>query len=291
MTSKRALPPPSTGRITDTLNWLVQYERNEHDRTPDRGIPGVDGRPADVPIESVYSDTAATSSTTWPIHPFPLHLGPQRSVAAAPAARLHHPRQPVRQHLCHQRQGDKVTRAPLAAGSQGQQPHQQHRGGRPAADRPHRPSSAGGPGAGWQERTPSSTRTPARSPGRSLRSASPAHLQRRHEALQRRPSQVRGYGLYVQDQLSLGDWHLLAACAGMTSTVTSRRNDLGTREGDPLGHQPGAPAWAWCGAPSRSTPSTLLQQDLYPGGRGADRHHPGDKNNHLDPPHPALWGA
>ena len=35
----------------------MQYERNEHDRTPDRGIPGVDGRPADVPIESVYSDT------------------------------------------------------------------------------------------------------------------------------------------------------------------------------------------------------------------------------------------
>lgn len=48
--SKRTLLAPSANwEISDNLNWLVQYERNEHDRTPDRGIPGVNGRPADVP--------------------------------------------------------------------------------------------------------------------------------------------------------------------------------------------------------------------------------------------------
>ncbi len=51
-------PRPPTGRSPTSLNWLVQYERNGSDRTPDRGIPGVNGRPADVPIESVYSDTS-----------------------------------------------------------------------------------------------------------------------------------------------------------------------------------------------------------------------------------------
>ena len=41
---------------------------------------------------------------------------------------------------------------------------------------------------------------------------------------------VRGYGLYVQDQLSLGDWHLLAGLRRDDFTVTSRRNDLNKEE-------------------------------------------------------------
>jgi iron complex outermembrane receptor protein len=41
---------------------------------------------------------------------------------------------------------------------------------------------------------------------------------------------VRGIGLYVQDQLSLGDWHLLAGLRRDDFTVTSRRNDLDKEE-------------------------------------------------------------
>ena len=41
---------------------------------------------------------------------------------------------------------------------------------------------------------------------------------------------VRGVGLYVQDQLSLGDWHLLAGLRRDDFTVTSRRNDLDKEE-------------------------------------------------------------
>jgi outer membrane receptor for monomeric catechols len=148
VTSKRTLLAPSVNwEITDTLNWLVQYERNEHDRTPDRGIPGVDGRPADVPIESVYSDTrrdfiddvaqSTRSRFTWDIND-QWQLRQQLGYTT----------------LDSQFDNTYVTSVkgtgdprPLAAGSQGQQPHQQHRGRRPAANRPHRPSSAGGPGA------------------------------------------------------------------------------------------------------------------------------------------------
>lgn len=79
VTSKRTLLAPSVNwEINDKLNWLLQYERNEHDRTPDRGIPGVNGRPADVPKEYVYSDTrrdfiddvaqSTRSRLTWDIN-------------------------------------------------------------------------------------------------------------------------------------------------------------------------------------------------------------------------------
>lgn len=65
---------------------------------------------------------------------------------------------------------------------------------------------------------------------------------------------VRGYGLYVQDQLSLGDWHLLGGLRRDAFTVTSRRNDLDKEE--TLSVTSLSPVWAWCGTPSRSTPST-----------------------------------
>jgi iron complex outermembrane receptor protein len=41
-------------QLTPDLNWLVQYEYSRYNRTPDRGIPGVNGRPADVGPETTY---------------------------------------------------------------------------------------------------------------------------------------------------------------------------------------------------------------------------------------------
>ena len=54
---KRQLLAPSLNwRITPDLDWLVQYEYSRYDRTPDRGIPSVNGRPADVGRRTVYGD-------------------------------------------------------------------------------------------------------------------------------------------------------------------------------------------------------------------------------------------
>ncbi len=43
-------------QLTPDLNWLVQYEYSRYNRTPDRGIPGVNGRPAGVSRETTYGN-------------------------------------------------------------------------------------------------------------------------------------------------------------------------------------------------------------------------------------------
>ncbi|MBU2895924.1 TonB-dependent receptor [Vibrio hepatarius] len=77
--SKRNMLAPSISwNINDDVTWLVQYERHESERVPDRGIPSVNGSPADVPIDTVYSNTdrdyindiaqSARSRLTWNIN-------------------------------------------------------------------------------------------------------------------------------------------------------------------------------------------------------------------------------
>ncbi|MEE4886285.1 TonB-dependent siderophore receptor [Pseudomonas alliivorans] len=57
ISSTRQLFAPSISwQLTPALNWLVQYEYSRYDRTPDRGIPGVGGRPADVHRGTTYGD-------------------------------------------------------------------------------------------------------------------------------------------------------------------------------------------------------------------------------------------
>jgi len=55
--NRQLFAPSMSWQLTPDLNWLVQYEYSRFNRTPDRGIPGVNGRPADV-------DRGATSSMT-----------------------------------------------------------------------------------------------------------------------------------------------------------------------------------------------------------------------------------
>lgn len=57
VSSHRQLFAPSISwQLTPRLNWLAQYEYSRFDRTPDRGIPGVGGRPADVKRGTTYGD-------------------------------------------------------------------------------------------------------------------------------------------------------------------------------------------------------------------------------------------
>ncbi|MCQ9425151.1 TonB-dependent siderophore receptor [Pseudomonas sp. LJDD11] len=58
ISSHRQLFAPSMSwQLTPKLNWLVQYEYSRFDRTPDRGIPGIGGRPADVSRDTTYGDS------------------------------------------------------------------------------------------------------------------------------------------------------------------------------------------------------------------------------------------
>ncbi|TWD99034.1 iron complex outermembrane receptor protein [Pseudomonas sp. AG1028] len=53
---RQLFAPAISWQLTPQLNWLVQYEYSRFDRTPDRGIPGLNGRPADVKRETTYGD-------------------------------------------------------------------------------------------------------------------------------------------------------------------------------------------------------------------------------------------
>jgi iron complex outermembrane receptor protein len=55
VSSNRHLFAPSMRlQLNPDLNWLLQYEYNRHNRTPDRGIPGIGGRPAQVRLDTTY---------------------------------------------------------------------------------------------------------------------------------------------------------------------------------------------------------------------------------------------
>lgn len=54
--NRQLFAPSMSWQLTPDLNWLVQYEYSRYNRTPDRGIPGVNGRPADVSRSTTYFD-------------------------------------------------------------------------------------------------------------------------------------------------------------------------------------------------------------------------------------------
>ena len=55
--NRQLFAPSMSWQLAPNLNWLVQYEYSRYNRTPDRGIPGVNGRPADVDRDTAYGDT------------------------------------------------------------------------------------------------------------------------------------------------------------------------------------------------------------------------------------------
>ncbi|NWB97479.1 TonB-dependent siderophore receptor [Pseudomonas gingeri] len=54
--NRQLFAPSMSWQLSPDLNWLVQYEYSRYNRTPDRGIPGVNGRPADVGRDTSYGD-------------------------------------------------------------------------------------------------------------------------------------------------------------------------------------------------------------------------------------------
>lgn len=54
--NRQLFAPSMSWQITPDLNWLVQYEYSRYNRTPDRGIPSINGRPADVSRGTSYGE-------------------------------------------------------------------------------------------------------------------------------------------------------------------------------------------------------------------------------------------
>lgn len=291
VTSKRTLLAPSANwEISDKLNWLVQYERNAHDRTPDRGIPGVNGRPADVPREYVYSDTRRDFID---------------DVAQSTRSRLSwdlNDQWQLRQQLGYSTldsqfdntyvtsvKGDQVTRArwqqDLKANSLIS--NTEAEGQLQTGPVEHRLLI--GLEQNWQERTPKLYQNANPIPAGNL--YDPGSLPTYNGAMKLSSDanhKVRGYGLYLQDQLSLGDWHLVGGLRRDDFTVTSRRNDLNKEETLSVTSLSPRLGLVWNPLEDHAF-YTSYSKTFTPVGGGLIGITPGDKNNSLDPQNTRLY--
>ncbi|WAF77379.1 TonB-dependent siderophore receptor [Aeromonas dhakensis] len=291
VTSKRTLLAPSVNwEINDKLNWLLQYERNEHDRTPDRGIPGVNGRPADVPKEYVYSDTrrdfiddvaqSTRSRLSWDIND-QWQLRQQLGYTSLDSQ--------FDNTYVTSVKGDKVTRArwqqDLKANSLIS--NTEVEGQLQTGPVEHR--LLVGFEQNWQERTPKLYQNATAIPAGNL--YDPGSLPTYDGAMKLSSDanhKVRGYGLYLQDQLSLGDWHLLAGLRRDDFTVTSRRNDLNKEETVSVTSLSPRLGLVWNPIEEHAFYASYSKTFTPVGGEliGIT---PGDKNNNLDPQHTRLY--
>jgi iron complex outermembrane receptor protein len=291
VTSKRTLLAPSANwEISDKLNWLVQYERNAHDRTPDRGIPGVNGRPADVPREFVYSDTRRDFID---------------DVAQSTRSRLSwdlNDQWQLRQQLGYSTldsqfdntyvtsvKGDQVTRArwqqDLKANSLIS--NTEAEGQLQTGPVEHRLLI--GFEQNWQERTPKLYQNASPIPAGNL--YDPGSLPTHDGAMKLSSDanhKVRGYGLYLQDQLSLGDWHLVGGLRRDDFTVTSRRNDLNKEETLSVTSLSPRLGLVWNPLEDHAF-YTSYSKTFTPVGGELIGITPGDKNNSLDPQNTRLY--
>ncbi len=291
VTSKRTLLAPSANwEISDKLNWLVQYERNAHDRTPDRGIPGVNGRPADVPGEFVYSDTRRDFID---------------DVAQSTRSRLSwdlNDKWQLRQQLGYSTldsqfdntyvtsvKGDQVTRArwqqDLKANSLIS--NTEAEGQLQTGPVEHRLLI--GLEQNWQERTPKLYQNASPIPAGNL--YDPGSLPTYDGAMKLSSDanhKVRGYGLYLQDQLSLGDWHLVGGLRRDDFTVTSRRNDLNKEETLSVTSLSPRLGLVWNPLEDHAF-YTSYSKTFTPVGGELIGITPGDKNNSLDPQNTRLY--
>lgn len=291
VTSKRTLLAPSVNwEISDRLNWLVQYERNEHDRTPDRGIPGVNGRPADVPKEYVYSDTrrdfiddvaqSTRSRLSWDIND-QWQLRQQLGYTSLDSQ--------FDNTYVTSVKGDQVTRSrwqqDLKANSLIS--NTEAEGQLQTGPIEHRLLI--GFEQNWQERTPKLYQNATAIPAGNL--YDPGSLPTYDGAMKLSSDanhKVRGYGLYLQDQLSLGDWHLLGGLRRDDFTVTSRRNDLNKEETVSVTSLSPRLGLVWNPIEEHAF-YTSYSKTFTPVGGELIGITPGDKNNSLDPQNTRLY--
>ncbi|EQB2602997.1 TonB-dependent receptor [Aeromonas salmonicida] len=291
VTSKRTLLAPSANwEISDKLNWLVQYERNAHDRTPDRGIPGVNGRPADVPKEYVYSDTrrdfiddvaqSTRSRLSWDLND-QWQLRQQLGYSTLDSQ--------FDNTYVTRVKGDQVTRArwqqDLKANSLIS--NTEAEGQLQTGPVEHRLLI--GLEQNWQERTPKLYQNASPIPAGNL--YDPGSLPTYDGAMKLSSDanhKVRGYGLYLQDQLSLGDWHLVGGLRRDDFTVTSRRNDLNKEETLSVTSLSPRLGLVWNPLEDHAF-YTSYSKTFTPVGGELIGITPGDKNNSLDPQNTRLY--
>ena len=142
---------------------------------------------------------------------------------------------------------------------------------------------------GWQERTPKLYQNATPIPPGDL--YDPGSLPSYNGTMKLSSDarhRVRGVGLYLQDQLSLGDWHLLGGLRRDAFTVTSRRNDLDKEETLSVTSLSPRLGLVWNPIEEHAF-YTSYSKTFTPVGGELIGITPGDKNNNLDPQHTRLY--
>ncbi|MEM0551008.1 MULTISPECIES: TonB-dependent siderophore receptor [Aeromonas] len=291
VTGKRTLLAPSANwEISDNLNWLVQFERNEHNRMPDRGIPGVNGRPADVPREYVYSDTSRDFID---------------DVAQSTRSRLSwdiNDQWQLRQQLAYTTldsqfdntyvtsvKGDKVTRSRWQQDLKAKNliSNTEVEGQLQSGPVEHRLLI--GLEQDWQARTPKLYQNAAPiAPGNLYDPGSLPSYNGPMKLSSDANHKVRGNGIYLQDQLSLGDWHLVGGLRRDDFTVTSRRNDLNKEETLSVTSLSPRLGLVWNPLEEHAFYASY-SKTFTPVGGELIGFTPGDPNNQLEPQHTRLY--
>ncbi|WP_421192683.1 TonB-dependent receptor [Aeromonas jandaei] len=276
--------PAMNWEITDRLSWLLQYERNESHRTPDRGIPGLNGRPADVPRDAVYSDLrrdyindlaqSARSRFTWDIND-DWQVRQQLSLIDLSSQ--------FDNTYITKMEGEQITR------TRWQQDLQTRNFASSLEVEGHLQSGPiahtllVGTDQGWQERYPKLWRSPElKSFNLYNPEALPTYDGKMSPSSDKR-SKVRSTGTYVQDQLTLGDWQLLLGLRYDHFEVNSRDNIKSSEETITNSALSPRAGLVWSPVEEHALYVSYSKSFMPNGGALIGLNEVGNKNNNLDP--------
>ena len=288
--TRKLFAPSLNWRLAPDLNWLLQYEYNEHSRTPDRGIPGVNGAPANVPLESVYSDTRRDNI---------------RDVSQSLRSRLSYDLNAQWQlrHLLGLIRLDSQFDNTYVTGVSGSNVNRQRWQQDLTADNLISQTELEGEvysgnvkhqlllglDQGWQERNPklynNATTIAAANLYRPEALAQYNGAMRVNSDAQHR---VRSRGVYAQDQLTLGDWQLLAGLRHDVFHVSSRRLDTGASESRNSSSLSPRLGVVWNGLPAHALYASY-SKTFAPVGGSLIGLTPGSQGNTLDPEYTRLY--
>ncbi|WP_422840876.1 TonB-dependent receptor [Aeromonas veronii] len=276
--------PAMNWDITDRLSWLLQYERNESHRTPDRGIPGLNGRPADVPRDAVYSDLrrdyindlaqSARSRFTWDVND-DWQVRQQLSLIDLSSQ--------FDNTYITKMEGEQITRTRWQQDLQTRNLASSLEVEGHLQSGPIAHTLLVGTDQGWQERYPKLWRSPElKSFNLYNPEALPTYDGKMSPSSDKR-SKVRSTGTYVQDQLTLGDWQLLLGLRYDHFEVNSRDNIKSSEETITNSALSPRAGLVWSPVEEHALYASYSKSFMPNGGALIGLNDVGNKNNNLDP--------
>lgn len=287
VTRERSVVAPAVNwQITPDLGLLLQYDYQHNRRTPDRGIPGVNGRPADVDVSSVYSDTSRDyiddtaqslrSRLSWDIN----YYWQVRHLLAWTYLDSQFDNTYVTSV-----KNSKVQRARWQQDLQAENLLTNIEAEGLLHTGPVAHKLLIGVEGNWQTRSPKLWRNSKQIPGGDIyHSSELASYDGPMKLASDSRHKVRNSAIYLQDQINFDVWTLVAGVRYDHFTVNSRRNDLNIAESRTVDSLSPRLGLIWNPVDEHAIYASW-SKTWAPVGGGTIGLTPGDKNNALDPEH------